>query len=56
MYWTSVIIVLHDENRNFILTSKAASYILESPVSTPLSNQHTFVHIELLFLVEKISY
>ena len=27
------------------------SSILESPVSTPLSNQQTFVHIELLFLV-----
>jgi len=31
-------------------------YILESPVSTPLSNQQTFVHIELLFLVENLSY
>jgi len=30
--------------------------ILESPVSTPLSNQQTFVRIELLFLVENISY
>ena len=27
--------------------------ILESPVSMPLSNQHTFVHIKLLFLVKK---
>jgi len=35
----------------FVLT-----VILESPVSTPLSNQHTFVRIELLFLVENISY
>jgi len=31
-------------------------YILESLVSTPLSNQQTFVHIELLFLVEMLSY
>ena len=30
--------------------------VLESPVSTPLSNQQTFVHIELLFLVEQLSY
>ena len=35
---------------------RAHSIILESPVSTPLSNQQTFVHIELLFLVEKLSY
>ena len=33
-----------------------AHCILESPVSTPLSNQQTFVQIELHFLVENLSY
>jgi len=30
-------------------------YIIESPFSTPLSNQQTFVHIKLLFIVENLS-
>ena len=36
--------------------TKMHQYILESPVSTPLSNQQTCVHIELLFLIENLSY
>jgi len=40
-------------NRAYYLQNNG---ILESPVLTPLSNRQTFVHIELLFLVENISY
>jgi len=39
-----------------ILLENTVLYILASPVSTPLSNQQTFAHIKLLFLVENLSY